>query len=40
MEKAISALACGLAGGNMVYESSGMMASLLGVSFEAFVMDD
>ncbi len=40
MEKALSALACGLAGGNMVYESSGMMASLLGVSFEAFVMDD
>ena len=24
----------------MVYESSGMMASLLGVSFEAFVLDD
>lgn len=40
MEKAITALACGLAGGNMVYESSGMMASLLGASFEAFVMDD
>jgi trimethylamine--corrinoid protein Co-methyltransferase len=40
MEKALSALACGLAGGNMVYESSGMMASLLGASFEAFVMDD
>ena len=40
MEKGITALACGLAGGNMIYESSGMMASLLGVSFEAFVMDD
>ena len=40
MEKALTALACGLAGGNMVYESSGMMASLLGASFEAFVMDD
>jgi len=40
MEKALTSLACGLAGGNMVYESSGMMASLLGVSFEAFVMDD
>ena len=40
MEKAITALSCGLAGGNMVYESSGMMASLLGASFEAFVMDD
>ena len=40
MEKALSALAAGLAGANMVYESSGMMASLLGASFEAFVADD
>ena len=40
MEKALSSLACGLSGANMVYESSGMMASLLGVSFEAFVTDD
>jgi trimethylamine--corrinoid protein Co-methyltransferase len=40
MEKALSALACGLSGANMVYESSGMMASLLGVSFEAFLLDD
>ena len=40
VEKALTALAAGLAGGNMVYESSGMMAALLGVSFEAFVMDD
>jgi trimethylamine---corrinoid protein Co-methyltransferase len=40
MEKGISSLATGLAGANMVYESSGMMASLLGVSFEAFVIDD
>lgn len=39
-EKAISALACGLAGSNMIYESSGMMGSLLGVSFEAFVLDN
>lgn len=39
-EKALSALAAGLAGANMVYESSGMMASLLGVSFEAFVLDN
>ncbi|MEL6336000.1 MAG: trimethylamine methyltransferase family protein [Pseudomonadota bacterium] len=39
-EKAITALACGLAGANMVYESAGMMASLLGASFEAFVLDD
>ncbi len=40
MEKAMSALATGLAGGNMIYESSGMMASLLGASFEAFLIDD
>ncbi|MCP5087155.1 MAG: trimethylamine methyltransferase [Rhodobacteraceae bacterium] len=40
IEKGITALAAGLAGGNMVYESSGMMASLLGVSFEAFVIDN
>jgi len=39
-EKAISAVATGLAGSNMVYESSGMMASLLGASFEAFVLDN
>jgi trimethylamine--corrinoid protein Co-methyltransferase len=40
MEKALSSLACGLSGANMVYESSGMMASLLGASFEAFLLDD
>ena len=40
MEKGISSLAAGLAGGNLVYESSGMTASLLGASFEAFVLDD
>lgn len=39
-EKALSAVAAGLAGANMVYESAGMMASLLGASFEAFVLDD
>ncbi len=39
-EKALAALAAGLAGGNMIYESSGMMASLLGASFEAFVLDN
>ncbi|MEL7429396.1 MAG: trimethylamine methyltransferase family protein [Pseudomonadota bacterium] len=39
-EKAVSALACGLAGANMVYESAGMMGSLLGASFEAFVLDN
>ncbi len=40
MEKGITALAAGLAGGNLIYESAGMMASLLGVSFESFVLDD
>ncbi len=40
MEKALSSLACGLSGANMVYESTGMMASLLGASFEAFVLDN
>ena len=40
VEKALSSLATGLAGANMVYESSGMMASLLGASFEAFLIDD
>ena len=39
-EKAMTALAVGLAGANSVYESSGMMASLLGASFEAFVADN
>lgn len=39
-EKAMSAVAAGLAGANMIYESSGMTASLLGVSFEAFVIDN
>ena len=39
-EKALSAVTAGLAGANMVYESSGMMAALLGASFEAFVLDD
>ena len=39
-EKAMTAVAAGLAGANMIYESSGMMASLLGASFEAFVADN
>ena len=39
-EKALTALAAGLAGGNLIYESSGMMASLLGASFEAFLIDN
>lgn len=40
IEKAMSSLAVGLAGSNMIYESSGMTASLLGASFESFVIDD
>ena len=40
MEKALSALSAGLAGSNMVYESAGMMASLLGASHEAFILDN
>lgn len=40
MEKGITSMAAGLAGGNLIYESSGMTASLLGVSFEGFVLDD
>ncbi|WP_438955993.1 trimethylamine methyltransferase family protein [Cognatiyoonia sp.] len=40
VEKAMTTLAAALAGGNLIYESSGMTASLLGASFEAFVLDD
>lgn len=40
VEKAMTSLAAGLAGGNLIYESSGMTASLLGASLEAFVLDD
>ena len=39
-EKAMTSLAAALAGGNLIYESSGMTAALLGVSFEAFILDD
>jgi trimethylamine--corrinoid protein Co-methyltransferase len=39
-EKGITSLAAALAGGNLIYESSGMTASLLGASFEAFVLDN
>ncbi len=39
-EKGVTALAAGLAGGNLVYESFGMTASLLGASFEGFLLDD
>jgi len=40
VEKGLTSLAAALAGGNLIYESAGMMAALLGVSFEAFVLDD
>ena len=40
VEKGMTSLAAGLAGGNLIYESSGMTASLLGASFEAFILDD
>ena len=40
IEKAMSALGVGLAGCNMIYESSGMTASLLGASFESFLIDN
>ena len=40
VEKGITALSAGLAGANMVFESSGMMASILGCSFEAFILDN
>ncbi len=40
MEKAMTALAAGLAGGNLVYESAGMTAALLGASYEGFVLDN
>lgn len=40
VEKAMTSLAAALAGGNLIYESSGMTASLLGVSFEGFILDD
>ncbi len=39
-EKALTSALTGLAGANMIYESAGMMASLLGVSFEAMVLDN
>ncbi|MDA7963965.1 trimethylamine methyltransferase family protein [Ruegeria sp.] len=40
MEKGTTSLAAALAGGNLIYESSGMTASLLGASFEGFVLDN
>ncbi len=39
-EKGLTAMAAGLAGGNLIYESSGMTSALLGASFEAFLLDN
>lgn len=39
-EKGLTSMAAALAGGNLIYESAGMTASLLGASFEAFILDD
>ncbi len=39
-EKGISAVVAGLAGANRILESAGMMASLMGVSWEALVIDN
>ncbi len=40
VEKGLTSLAAALAGGNLIYESSGMTSALLGASFEAFILDD
>jgi trimethylamine--corrinoid protein Co-methyltransferase len=39
-EKGMSTVLAGLAGANMVHEAAGMQASLMGVSLEAFVIDN
>ncbi|HMB76579.1 MAG TPA: trimethylamine methyltransferase family protein, partial [Kiloniellaceae bacterium] len=39
-EKALNLAAVGNAGANLVYESAGMHASLLGACYESFVIDD
>jgi trimethylamine--corrinoid protein Co-methyltransferase len=39
-EKGITTVLAGLAGANMVFESAGMLASLIGCSFEAVVIDN
>ncbi|MBE9552659.1 MAG: trimethylamine methyltransferase family protein, partial [Proteobacteria bacterium] len=39
-EKGISTVLAGLAGANIVYESAGMTASLLGCSLESYVIDN
>ncbi|MEM7114285.1 MAG: trimethylamine methyltransferase family protein [Chloroflexota bacterium] len=39
-ERGLPHVMIGLAGANLIYESGGMLASLLGCSFEAFVVDN
>jgi len=39
-EKGYTQALSGLAGGNLIYESAGMHASLLGVCYESFVVDN
>ncbi len=39
-EKALTTALAGLSGANLVYESAGMFGSLLGCSFEGFVIDN
>ncbi len=39
-EKAVTVLSTALSGGGMIYESAGMLASLLGCSFESMIIDD
>jgi trimethylamine--corrinoid protein Co-methyltransferase len=39
-EKGITTVLAGMAGANMVFESAGMLASLMGCSFEALVVDN
>ena len=39
-EKGIASVVAGLAGANRVLESAGMMASLMGISYEALVIDN
>lgn len=40
LEKGLTSLAAGLAGANLIYESAGMMASIMGASFDAFAVDN
>ncbi|MDH3693997.1 MAG: trimethylamine methyltransferase family protein, partial [Gammaproteobacteria bacterium] len=39
-EKALTTVLAGTSGANLVYESAGMLGSLLGCSFESFVIDN